>query len=31
MTQPIPVKPSTLITPYGDELVNLVVPTRGGE
>src|ERR687892_1308731 len=26
MTPPIPVKPSTLIPPYGDELVNLVVP-----
>jgi sulfate adenylyltransferase len=26
MMQPIPVKPSTLIPPYGDELVNLVVP-----
>jgi sulfate adenylyltransferase len=26
MTQPIPVMPSTLISPYGDELVNLVVP-----
>src|SRR5947209_1274895 len=26
MTQAIPVKPSTLITPYGGELVNLVVP-----
>lgn len=26
MTQPIPVNPSTLISPYGDELVNLVVP-----
>jgi sulfate adenylyltransferase len=26
MTQPLPVKPSTLISPHGDELVNLVVP-----
>jgi sulfate adenylyltransferase len=26
MTQPLTVKPSTLIPPYGDELVNLVVP-----
>lgn len=26
MTPSIPVKPSTLIPPYGDELVNLVVP-----
>jgi len=26
MTQPNPVKPSTLIPPYGDELVNLLVP-----
>ena len=26
MTQSMPVKPSTLISPYGDELVNLVVP-----
>jgi sulfate adenylyltransferase len=26
MTQPIPVKPSTLISPYGDELVTLLVP-----
>jgi sulfate adenylyltransferase len=26
MTQSMPVKPSTLIPPYGDELVNLVVP-----
>jgi sulfate adenylyltransferase len=26
MTQPLSVKPSTLIPPYGDELVNLVVP-----
>jgi sulfate adenylyltransferase len=26
MTRAIPVKPSTLITPYGGELVNLVVP-----
>ena len=25
MTQSMPVKPSTLISPYGDELVNLVV------
>jgi len=26
MTQPLPVKPSSLISPYGDELVNLLVP-----
>ena len=26
MTQLMPVKPSTLISPYGDELVNLMVP-----
>jgi sulfate adenylyltransferase len=26
MTQAMPVKPSTLIVPYGDKLVNLVVP-----
>jgi len=28
MTQPNPVKPSTLIPPYGDELVNLLVPSQ---
>jgi sulfate adenylyltransferase len=26
MMQPLPVKPSSLISPYGDELVNLLVP-----
>ena len=28
MTQSMPVKPSTMISPYGDELVNLVVPAE---
>ena len=31
MTQPHPVKPSTLIPPYGDELVNLVVPSEASD
>src|SRR5688572_32051400 len=31
MTQPIPVKPSTLIPPYGDELVNLLVSPEAVE
>ncbi|MDQ3829739.1 MAG: bifunctional sulfate adenylyltransferase/adenylylsulfate kinase [Candidatus Tectomicrobia bacterium] len=31
MTQPIPVKPSTLIPPYGDELVSLLVPPEAVE